>query len=296
MYQQVIVENGASISSKNNQLVIHTNDVHRLAIEDVSTLVLDNPCITVTIPVLNQLLNNGSAVIICSEKHTPNGLFVPYAGYARRLKTLKKQMTQTKPRLKQLWKQIVQKKIKNQGRSLELCGKENKVKKFGDKVTSGDGGHMEGIAAAIYFKELYGEDFVRESFGLINGILNYGYSILRSAIARYLAIYGFEPALGIFHHSELNAFNLADDLIEPFRPLVDIYAFSYMDSEEEFLTKEMRRDLVELLNCDILLDKETYSVDYAIERVVQSLSRCYDGKANELLLPDLLPLHVHSYE
>lgn len=90
MYQQVIVENGASISSKNNQLVIHTNDVHHLAIEDVSTLVLDNPCITVTVPVLNQLLNNGSAVIICSEKHMPNGLFVPYAGYARRLKTLKK--------------------------------------------------------------------------------------------------------------------------------------------------------------------------------------------------------------
>ena len=155
---------------------------------------------------------------------------------------------------------------------------------------------MEGTAASLYFKTLYGEDFLRHDSDLINDILNYGYAVIRASIARYLAIYGFEPSLGIFHHSELNAFNLADDLIEPYRPLVDLYAFRHIDSDKEFLTKEMRRDLVQLLNDDIMSGKETHGVNYAIERTVQSLSRCYEEDSEMLLLPELLPLCSHAYE
>ena len=191
---------------------------------------------------------------------------------------------------------MVQEKIRNQGRCLEFCGKENIVDKLVDKVKSGDTTNVESMAAAAYFPMLFGEDFTRRTPYLVNDILNYGYMILRSAIARYLAIYGFEPSLGLFHHSELNAFNLADDLLEPFRPLVDLYAFRFVESEEEYLTKEMRRGLVQLLNCNIRSGKEVHSVNHAIEREVQGLSRCFEDASAVLLLPELMPLQAHAYE
>ena len=274
MYRQVIVESGARIFQKKNQLYIRTAEEHHLPIEDLAALVLDSREIQITVYALEQLVSNGTVIILCNEKHMPAGILLPYGSHSRRLKTVRKQISQSKPRLKQLWKQVVRQKIENQGRCLELCGKENVVKKWVPRVRSGDTTNVEGTAASLYFKTLYGEDFLRHDSDLINDILNYGYAVIRASIARYLAIYGFEPSLGIFHHSELNAFNLADDLIEPYRPLVDLYAFRHIDSDKEFLTKEMRRDLVQLLNDDIMSGKETHGVNYAIERTVQSLSRC----------------------
>lgn len=296
MYRQAIVESGARIFLRKNRLCIETDDLHQLPVEDLAALVLDSREIEVTAYALERLAANGTVVIFCNEKHMPSGVLLPYGSHSRRLRTVRKQISQSKPRLKQLWKQVVRQKIKNQGRCLELCGKENVVKPWIPQVRSGDTTNVEGTAAALYFKALYGGGFIRHTSDTVNDILNYGYAVIRASIARYLAIYGFEPSLGLFHHSELNAFNLADDLIEPYRPLVDLYAFRHRESEEEMLTKEMRRGLVQLLNADILSDGEVHGVNYAIERTVQSLSRCYEEESEMLLLPELLPLRIHSYE
>lgn len=296
MYQHIMVESGAKVFQKNNRLCIEKDVLHELPAEDIATVVLDNREIIITTYCLEQLSSRGTVVILCNGKHMPESVLLPYGANSRRLKTIHRQISQKKPRLKQLWRQVVQEKIRNQGRCLEFCGKENIVDRLVDKVKSGDTTNVESMAAAAYFPMLFGEDFTRRTPYLVNDILNYGYMILRSAIARYLAIYGFEPSLGLFHHSELNAFNLADDLLEPFRPLVDLYAFHFVESEEEYLTKEMRRGLVQLLNCNIRSEKEVHSVNHAIEREVQGLSRCFEDASAVLRLPELMPLQAHAYE
>lgn len=296
MYQHIMVESGAKVFQKNSRLCIEKGVLHELPAEDIATVVLDNREIIITTYCLEQLSSRGTVVILCNGKHMPESVLLPYGANSRRLKTIRRQISQKKPRLKQLWRQVIQEKIRNQGRCLEFCGKENIVDRLVDKVKSGDTTNVESTAAAAYFPKLLGEDFTRCTPCLVNDILNYGYTILRSAIARYLAIYGFEPSLGLFHHSELNAFNLADDLLEPFRPLVDLYAFRFVESEGEYLTKEMRRELVQLLNCNIRSGKESHGVNHAIEREVQSLSRCFEDTSAVLLLPELMPLQAHAYE
>ena len=296
MYQHIIIESSARLYQKNDQLFIESDQVHHIPIEDIATLLLDNRRIAITGYCLETIVKNGAVVILCNEKHLPSAVMLPFAANSRRLKMINLQIGQTKPRKKQLWKQIIQQKIYNQGRCLELCGKENVVKKFIDKVKSGDSANAEGTAASIYFKTLYGEKFIRHSGDILNSILDYGYAVLRSSIARYLALYGFEPSLGLFHHSELNSFNLADDLIEPFRPIVDLYVYRHMGTDEKEMSAAVRRELVQLLSCNIDSGAEIHAVHYAIERTVQSLVRSYSERDSCLLLPKLLPLKIHSYE
>lgn len=296
MYQHIIIESGAKVYQKNSQLFIEAEQVHHIPIEDIATLLLDNRRIAITGYCLETIVKNGAVVILCNEKHLPSAVMLPFAANSRRLKMINLQIEQTKPRKKQLWKQIIQQKIYNQGRCLELCGKENIVKRFIDKVKSGDSTNAEGSAAAVYFKALYGDDFIRHSGDVVNSILDYGYAVLRGSIARYLALYGFEPSLGMFHHNELNSFNLADDLIESFRPIVDIYAYRHVGTEEKEMSATVRRELVQLLSCNVCSGNEVHAVHYAIERTVQSLIRAYTEKEKCLLLPELLPLQVHAYE
>lgn len=296
MYQHVIIESGAKVYQKNEQLFIETERVHHLPMEDIATLLLDNRRITITAYCLDTLVRHGAAVILCNEKHMPSAIMLPFAAHSRRLKMIRLQVGQTKPRQKRLWKQIVRQKIYNQGQCLELCGKENVVKKFIDQVKSGDSTNREGSAAAVYFDALFGNAFIRHDSDVLNSILDYGYAVLRSAIARYLALYGLEPSVGLFHHSELNAFNLADDLIEPFRPLVDLYAYGHVGTEEKEMSAAVRRELVQVLSCQVYSGQEVHAVQYAIERTVQSLIRAYAERDACLVLPELLPLQVHAYE
>lgn len=296
MYQHIVVESEAKIYRKNSQLFIETDYAHHVPIEDVATLVLDNRKSTVTTFCLDSLVQNGTVVFICNEKHLPRGILLPFAANSRQLKMVRLQTEQTKPRKKQLWKQIVQQKIRNQGKCLELCHKDNTVERFVDKVKSGDPDNIEAVAAAVYFKTLFGNDFIRHEESLCNGMLDYGYAILRGSMARYLAMYGFEPSLGLFHHSELNNFNLADDMMEPFRPLVDLYAYYHVDGAGKELSPTMRHELVQLVSYDILSGREVHAVHYAMERTVQSLARAFSKREESLLLPELLPLQSHMYE
>lgn len=164
-----------------------------------------------------------------------------------------------------------------------------------DRVRSGDSENVEATAAQLYFPALFGQGFIRGEENGINAGLNYGYAILRGCIARHLAVYGFLPTLGLHHRSTLNAFNLADDLIEPFRPVVDLLVSRSIAAEDE-LTPPQKRLLFNCLNLDILSGRQHHSVAYAVERLVQSLGRAMERPETKLTLPTLLESEQHRYE
>jgi len=301
-YRHIIVENEAKLTLKNNQLCIQTPQTDgTVPIEDISTLLVENRRSEISAAVLSALAKNGSAVFICDEFHMPCGVLVPFSQHSRQLEITKKQLALTTPAKKQLWKQIVSAKISNQAKCLSLCSHAEKAQAVAEKLTSmskqvrsGDERNSEGHAAAIYFTALFGDKFLRsDDSNFRNAWLNYGYAILRSCIARSLTVYGFLPAFGVHHRSALNQFNLADDFIEPFRPIVDLFTVQYPPQE---LLPQNKRQLVNLLNYDICIANNMYALSYAVERTVQSFSAVCAGKKKNLLLPELVPLKLHTYE
>lgn len=163
-----------------------------------------------------------------------------------------------------------------------------------ERVRSGDTDNVEATGAQIYFPALFGDGFTRGQDCGLNAALNYGYAILRGAMARHLAVYGFIPSLGLHHCNRLNSFNLADDLMEPFRPVVDRLAYVLFQDTQE-LTPQSKRHLFNCLNMDIISGGQKHSVSYAMERLVQSLIRAMEEKKS-LILPELVELHQHRYE
>lgn len=294
MYRNILINNPAKIFQQNKQLMVEVDGVHKFPIEDVATLVIDNQQTSITTNCLNMLAEQGVCVIVCNDKHMPSGCMMPVSAYHRRLPMLKLQMSQSKVKIKHLWQQIIKQKIANQGKCLELMGHDDDVSILAGRVKSGDTDNVEGVAAARYFKNLFGNGFSRDEDIPVNGRLNYGYAIIRAYIARQLASYGLETSVGLFHHSELNNFNLADDIIEPFRPVVDLQAAS-MEGETE-LTPAVKSQLIGILSHDVDLNGERQPVSYAIEKVVQNLIRCFKDEADSLILPRLLPIAVHEYE
>ena len=297
-FRNIIIESSAKLSVRNNQLIINTDKEHSVAIEDISALLIESRQSTITTVALSQLGQNGCAVFFCDEKHLPCAVLEPYHQHSREPAVLKNQMSATEPLKKRLWQSIVKAKIANQAACLMLAGNKGdseKLLSLVSTVKSGDAENVEATAAQSYFPALFGSGFVRMNDNGYNAGLNYGYAILRGCIARFLAVYGFLPAFGLHHRSTLNAFNLADDLIEPFRPVIDLFVFRNIHSDDE-LTPQIKRALFNCLNLDILSGNQNHSVSYAIERMVQSLSRSFaEGKA-DLLLPELLDLQQHCYE
>ena len=180
---------------------------------------------------------------------------------------------------------------------MELCGIGNeKLLEISQRVTSGDGNNCEAEAAAVYFRLLYGEAFTRGAEHIVNAALNYGYAILRGVIARTAVAHGLEPSLGIFHCSELNGFNLADDLLEPFRPVADLYAATMLDKGKASLDTKTKKELFNLINYDVLVKGQKHPVNYAAEIMISSFVDCLKNNEYEIFLPELLPIKTHEYE
>jgi len=286
---------------RNNQLIIETETMHSFPIEDINAVLIEDRQTVITTAALSALAKEDVPLYICDEKHIPCGLFVSYYTHSRQAKVSAMQMEMSQPLKKRLWQQIVISKISNQAKCLQLCGFRDESVYLLERtkaVKSGDPDNVEGSAAAFYFRVLFGGDFKRTSDDPRNAGLNYGYSIIRGCMARSVCMYGLLPFLGIHHRSEFNQFNLADDLMEPFRPIVDLYVFSHTAVIDE-LTPNIKHELISLLNMDILSETRHQSVAYAIELLVQSFRRVSDGvsKGKETLaLPELLPLVFHEYE
>lgn len=248
--QTLVFTNPFRLSLKNAQLVIASKEMpeetRTIPIEDVGMVIIENQMVSVTIPLLNELVDAGVAVVLCDRKGMPHAMLQNMDGNNLQGEFLRNQIEVGEVLRKQLWKQIVEAKIRNQAALLEkLHGKGAQLKPLYMNVKSGDCDNREGIAARLYWGALFGNDFTRdrEEAG-INALLNYGYAVLRAATARALVSAGLTPSLGIFHHNRSNAFPLADDLMEPYRPFVDEIVYHLCEEGRLELTKDAKVELL----------------------------------------------------
>jgi len=297
-WRSLIISRPAKISLKNNQLRIAQEEILDVPLEDVSVLVLESQQILITEGLISKLCQNNTVIFVCDSKHIPNGYILPYYQHSRQLKVIKEQIALSEPFKKRIWQSIVKQKVKNQAYVLKCVGKhdaEEKLLKLSEKIDSGDTQNIEGQAAKIYFEELFHKGFSRNLNNIYNACLDYGYSILRGAIARTIVQYGYIPALGIHHKSELNNYNLADDFIEPFRPLVDLWVIQNVINEEEFSVTH-RANLVDLLNYDVIVSRKRQSSLNAINVMISSFTTSIQKKDyQKILVPQIVPLERHIY-
>lgn len=273
------------------QLVISFKEIEReptsVPIEDIGCVIIENQRVGITIPLINALADSNVQVIFCNNKNMPNSMLYNLDNNITQGETLRNQMAVGKTLKKQMWKQIVEAKIRNQSRLLDKIGCNGAIlRPYYQNVKSGDADNREGIAARLYFQELMGKNFVRDRqmFG-INALLNYGYTILRAAVARSLVASGLFPAIGIYHHHRSNAFPLADDMMEPYRPYVDEAVYEMICEGEIELTQMVKTRLINVLYTDTYFEKVTRPLSVGLSLSSASLVRCYSKEQNTLTFP-----------
>ena len=294
-----MISRPAKLRREHYSLAIEQEKTAFVPFEDIAVIVLNHREITLTHPVLSACGEYGISLFATGETHHPSGVFLPFLSHSRATRWLRLQLDIPRPLAKQVWATIVRRKIANQAACLKLAGAEGfaQLELYANRVRSGDSERMESQAAALYFSRLVGKDFQRKQECWTNAALDYGYAILRGTIARGLVAHGLLPSIGLFHASEQNAFNLADDLIEPFRQLVDLYVVKHRQKDDAELQPTDKAALVELLNVDVAMPRGVMSALAAIEHAVESLARIYEnGTETPLELPTLIGLRQHRPE
>ena len=297
--------NPSHLSVKNEQLVLKYKENasfspdfdpkqdHSIPIEDIGMVIIDNSQITFTHNVCEQLIENNTAIVWCNAKHHPVGMTLPFAANDTLSEKTRYQIKATEPFKKQLWKQTIETKILNQAAVLGYFNLPNQdLVNMSKQVLSGDTTNLEGRAAAKYWdKMLEPFDTTRGRFeGAPNHFLNYGYAILRATVARNLVGSGLLPVLGINHRNKYNAYCLADDIMEPYRPIVDQYLFEYINTAEfipEELGKAEKAHILNLVNIDIVIEGKKSPLMVAVQRTTASLMRCFMGESRKVSYPIL---------
>ena len=292
----ILIENKSSITTKNLQLVLKSETRESsIPIEDIGFLVLDHPEIYLSIPAMNLMVENNTAVIICGNNHLPNGMLLNLNSHHIQQEIFKNQIDASIPLKKQLWQQTIVEKIKNQGQLLEkLTTNKNTFEFLASKVLSGDTSNMEGVAAQQYWKffpmpNLEKDGLKRERYGdYPNNFLNYGYAILRAATARALSGSGLLNTLGIHHKSKYNAFALADDIMEPYRPIVDEKVFDIMQRHiEQELNTAIKAEILQILTQTVYFKEEKSPLMVALQKTASSLQQCFTGDRKKIKYPKL---------
>lgn len=300
VWRSIVISQPAKLKREHFALVVEQDQSARVPFEDIAVIVLNNREITLTHPVLSACAEYGIGLYATGENHQPSGVFLPFQSHSRATKMLRLQLDLDKPSAKQAWAVIVSAKISNQAICLRMmnAGDHERMQSYARRVRSGDTGNMEAQASAYYFPQLFGRSFHRSQTCWTNAALDYGYSIMRGACARALVAHGLLPTLGLFHSSEQNAFNLADDLIEPYRAIVDLHVATNRKSDDMAeLTPLDKSSLVALLNVDVAMHRGAMSVLSSIEQATESLVRLYDGGNAELLeMPRLIGLQQHRFD
>ena len=287
--------NEAYLSTKDNRLVVsypNRDDKKTIAIEDIGFLILDHYRLTITSTLLNKLLQNNTAIISCDQKHLPLGMFLNLDGHSQQLIHLEAQISTTKAKKDRLWKQVIQAKIENQARLLQFRNKEfAPLFLWSKKVSNGDPNNFEARAAAYYWPRLLYDmfpDFRRDRFGdFPNSIFNYGYTILRGVVARSLVASGLLPTLGIHHHNKYTSYGLADDIMEPYRPIVDQLVIDLLEmfSDVSEFSKEIKLELLKIPVLDVVINKQKSPLMLAVQQTTSSLQKAYAGELKDLKLP-----------
>lgn len=289
--------NQAYLCLRDNQLVVKKKDGEpkTVPVEDVGFIILDSPQVTISCALLSFLMENNCAVISCDSRHLPSGLFLPLSGNSLQSERFRHQIEASLPLKKQLWQQTVQQKILNQASVLQQ--KRKCPAKFllscAGNVRSGDVDNREAVAAAYYWKQLFPriENFTRDRFGVPpNNIFNYGYAILRGVVARSLVASGLLPTFGIHHSNRYNAYCLADDIMEPYRPIVDKLIIEKLDGMKEIpaeVSRELKISLLEIPVLDAKIDGKRSPLMNAVSLTTTSLYRCFVGESRKLLYPEV---------
>lgn len=297
------------LSLRNAQLVLHLPDVENndtlpvamkkeaertIPIEDIGVVILDHRRITITSGVLEALLENNCAVITCDQKSMPVGLLLPLCGNTTQNERFRTQLDVSLPLRKQLWQQTVKQKILNQEYVLKTnTDKEtNCMRVWANDVRSGDPDNLEARAAAYYWKNLFKDypDFVRDREGTPpNNLLNYGYAILRAVIARSLVGSGLLPTLGIHHHNRYNAYCLADDIMEPYRPYVDELVLDLIRQNEDIseINKRLKMQLLGIPMLDVVINGKRSPLMIAAQQTTASLYKCFAGEMRHVNFPEM---------
>lgn len=301
--------NSAYLSLRDAQLVIKIPEVEKSdnltddfkkstevtrPIEDIGVVVLSHKQIVITSGALEALLENNCAVITCDSKSMPTGLLLPLVGNTIQNERFRDQLNASQPLRKQLWQQTIQYKIRNQAAVLGQCSDaETKcMQVWSNEVRSGDPDNIEARAAVYYWKELFGQipGFIRDREGVApNNLLNYGYAILRAVIARALVASGLLPTLGIHHHNRYNSYCLADDIMEPYRPYVDILVYNITEQygEDIELSKDIKAELLSIPTLDVVIGGKRSPLMVAASQTTASLYKCFSGELRKIAYPEL---------
>lgn len=264
--------------------------IRTVPVEDIGFVLLENQQIGITMPLLNALADNNAAVIVCTDKMMPNAMLLNLDSNSVQGERYRNQINASEPLKKNLWKQTVEAKIRNQAALLDKLDKDGSIlKPYWQNVRSGDADNREGVAAKVYWDALFGDDFMRYRTGESpNEMLNYGYTVLRAAVARSLMGSGLFPAFGIYHRNRYNAFPLADDIMEPYRPFVDEIVFDLYANGERELNKDVKAEILKLLYVDTAFDKITRPLDLGLSVTTSSLAKCFSGEQKKILYPLLV--------
>ncbi|TNE80048.1 MAG: type II CRISPR-associated endonuclease Cas1 [Bacteroidetes bacterium] len=290
-------ENPAYLSTHLEQLVIDFPEKEKekktIPIEDIGMVILDNPQITLSQQLMAKLLQNNAAIVACDQKHMPLGLWLNLDGHTLQSARHKEQIESSVPLRKQLWQQTVKAKIENQAAVLRKQGvPEENMRYWSTEVKSGDTENHEGRAAAYYWKTVFKDpEFIRDRSGLSpNNLLNYGYAILRACVARALVGSGLFPAFGIHHRNQYNPYCLADDIMEPFRPYVDLIVLEIIaeHGKPEGLHTSLKKELLQIPSVDVYIDGLRSPLMLAVQRSTASLAKCFEGELRKISYPQIL--------
>lgn len=294
--QTLYFGNPAYLSLKDRQLVIRLPDNNQFVtrpIEDIGVVIIDNKQITLTSGLIEALLGNNCALITCDSSHLPVGLMLHLCGNTTQSERFRHQLSASLPLKKQLWQQTISQKIANQAQVLKECfGVEvGNMLSWSKNVKSGDSDNLEARAAAYYWRNMFDDEdvFIRDREGEPpNNLLNYGYAILRAIVARGLVGSGLLPTLGIHHHNRYNAYCLADDIMEPYRPYVDELVVNIRKefNDTDFLDKEIKKRLLSIPTIEVRINTHRRPLMVAVSETTASLYKCFSGELRKIAYPE----------
>lgn len=293
MYNRnIYISNPCTLKIKNSQInVINDDGIHIVPIDSIGSIVVENNQVLLSSTFLSTCSRNGIAVFFVDQQHTPNSVLIPFGTHSRNAEVLKIQLGVSERQKKKLWQQIVIQKIYNQS---VIANNHHGVLAMSKAVKIGDAENLEAQSAAVYFPAIFGKSFNRrDDEDVRNALLNYGYSIIRGCIARSIVAHGLLPQIGIFHHNSLNAFNLADDLIEPYRQFVDLKVLEitafYTSFTDKTIYPQDKASLISILQDDCIIDGKQYIIQVAIDSTVASLKKSFYQKTyTDLMLPSIV--------
>lgn len=292
-FRVVYISRQCRLSLKNNNLLVNNSDGETtVPMSDIAVVLIENLQCSLSAALLSSFADNRVVAIVCGNDHLPNGIILPYSGRTRMLEAHKLQQGISDDTKNVIWQKIIKNKIYNQASVLEYAktGDSAKLAAMSKEVEVGDNGNMEAVAAQLYWRSIFStsiDDFGRGTSDPRNAALNYGYAIVRSMIANFLACKGFALHDGIHHCSELNKFNLADDIIEPFRPFVDIEVYEIFENDgysSEVLESGIKKRLLGIVDAPAFIGSHKYSLMDAIDKYCDNIYKCYKTGSSDALI------------